>query len=346
LKVADALEAAGYVSESRRLWSCGRWYKLGRCPNGGHRLEPHPCNSLLCADCAVRKSRSLRKRILSRCRRRGKRYWFLTLTVPNTPSLLRGQLDRLIACFAQLRRSSVWNSVKKEKEKWVGVTGGVYSLESTYASESSGWHPHIHALIEMPKGHPPEWLAALKAEWLRVTGDARNLHLTPVYGKSKSGKKLYRRVNLRALKELVKYVTKSADFSDQPERVVEFYEAFRNVRRVQAFGSFVGALKEAEREPGDEQGLLNCSCGGQHLHGEFVWQRALVHISQTVELPDGSRQLAFDFVREMQERPSDESPPWMLTPPQPARVDQWRIEFAGALPAEVVEQPRLFEEVA
>lgn len=345
LKVANALEDAGYIKEARRCWSCGRWYKLGRCPNGGHRLEPQPCNSMFCADCAARRSRSLLPRILQRCRKRGKRYWFLTLTLPSIPSLSRGQLDRLIKSFARLRRSSTWSHVKIVGRTWVGVTGGLYSIECTFNKQSGAWHPHIHALIEIPANHPGDWLTALKAEWLRVTGDAKYLHLTPVYGVSKSGKKLYRRVNQRSLKELVKYVTKSADFSDQPERVVEFYEAFQNVRRVQAFGSFVGALKEAEREPGDEQGALKCSCGNTHLHSEFCWQRELIHITQTVELPDGTRQLAFDFAKEMRTS-VPESPPWELTPQPVSTHEQRRIEFSGAMPEESEPFPSLFEGVA
>lgn len=255
-------------------------------------------------------------------------------------------MDRLIGSFARLRRSSVWREVKFDGENWIGVTGGVYSIECVFNRERGDWHPHIHALIELPKGHPPEWLEFLKAEWLRVTGDAKYLNLTPVYGVSKSGKKLHRRVNRRSLKELVKYVTKSADFSEQPDRVVEFFEAFRNVRRVQAFGSFVGALKEAEREPGDERGLLQCSCGGRHLHSEFYWQKTLVHISDTVELSDGTRQLKFDFAKEIRESVSDESPPWELVPEYVTPHSQRRIEFAGAQPVESVPQPSLFESVA
>ncbi len=276
------------------------------------------------------------------CRRNGSRYWFLTLTIPNVPSLSRDLMDRFIECFARLRRSTVWTKVKTVNGVSFGVAGGVYSAECVFSRERKDWHPHIHALLEMPGRHPADWLDRLKAEWFRVTGNAQYLHLVPVYGRSKRGKKIYRRVNLKALKEVVKYVTKAADFAGSPELVDEFMTAFEHVRRVQAFGSFLGGLGEEQHDAGDEHGMLKCSCGGEHVRSDFTWSPVLVHISDTVLMADGSRQLKFDFAVELRES-RDESPPELVLEAESVERDsQQRIEFSGVLPEVSDSAPRLF----
>ena len=338
----DSLDRTGHEKEAHALWTCGRYFSVGRCPDGGHRLAPNPCNSMFCADCAARRSRSLQSRVLSKCQKKGRSYFFLTLTVPNIERLTRGQVDHLIDCFARLRKTRTWKNVKPSRSGTTdgasngeaqGISGGVYSVECVYNKVKNNWHPHIHALIELPTGKISEaWLDSLKAEWFSITGNAKYLHLMRVYGRSKSGKKLHRRVNRKSLKELVKYVTKCADFADQPDRVSEFLEAFRDVKRIQSFGSFLKVVVEAEREPGDDRGLLACSCGGEHRHSEFKWFRSPVHISQTVLMSDGSRQLKFDFARELESSQPEEPPPWEMTAQQVATSEQKGIEFSGPLP--------------
>jgi hypothetical protein len=338
----NSLNECGEEAEAKRLSCCGSWFKVGRCPEGGQRLEPNPCNSKLCVACADRKSHSLQKRILERCRKRGKRYYFLTLTVPNCRSLSRADLDRLIECFARLRRSTAWNRVRWSGTEWLGITGGVYSIECVFNRDRDDWHPHIHVLVEMPGENPEGWLDALKAAWLAVTGDGRNVHIERVYGRSKRGKKTYRRVNLKALKELVKYVTKAASFADSPARVGEFVRAFRDVRRVQAFGSFFGVFKDPEREVGVDGPELKCSCGSSHYHSNFTWSRRPVHISETKAMPDGTRQLKWDFWVDPRDTVEESPPDFELMRQVVESYKQYRIGFPGALPGVSEERPSLF----
>jgi hypothetical protein len=341
-RVVNSLNRGGEEAEAKRLSCCGSWYKVGRCPDGGQRLEPNPCNSKFCVTCAARKSSSLQKRILERCRTPGKRYYFLTLTVPNLPLLVREDLDRLIKCFALLRRSKAWKRVRRSGTSWSGITGGVYSIECTYVPKSQSWHPHLHVLVEMPGRNPDGWLDDLKSDWLRVTGNARVLHIEPVYGRSKRGKRIYRRVNLQTLKELVKYVTKAATFADSPERVCEFLRAFEHVRRVQCFGSFQGVLTDPDREPGDDGCELRCSCGKYHYHDQFTWSPRPVHVSETKAMPDGTRQLKWDFWSDVAGSVEESPPDLVLSPPVIVRAVQEQIEFPGALPGMVEEGPSLF----
>src|SRR6266702_3172181 len=89
------------------------------------------------------------------------------------------------------------------------------------------------------------------------------INLEEMYGIDKKGRKK-RKVNMQAVRELVKYATKAASFGNSPELVDSFLIAFENVRRMQSFGSFLGVEKEAEKEleqtPGDFE-LVGCKCG-------------------------------------------------------------------------------------
>jgi hypothetical protein len=341
-EVVASLNGVGEEDEAKRLSCCGSWFRYGVCPDGGHRTEPNPCNSMFCVNCSERRSEKWLKRILERCKTPGRKCWLLTLTVPNIPELSRDQLDRLSGHFKQLRRSKVWKRVKLVKGKWRGVTGGVVSVECVYSVKRNDWHPHLHALIELPKDHPDDWLDQLKAEWLRVTGDAYVLKLVPVYGRTKRGKKLFRTVNRAGLKEVVKYVTKAASFSRSPERVGEFLQAFKHVRRVQTFGSFHGALKNVEREPGDDGVELKCSCGKTHYHDQFEWSGRPVHISETIVGSNGERQLKWDFWKEVAGSVEESPPVLKLESPPCVRAEQKRLEFSGALPGVSEELPSLF----
>jgi len=341
-----SLNKCGRDGMARGLATCGLYFSVGRREGcGGHVLKPQPCNSIFCAACSVRRSRPLQGRILKCCHRRGKRYWFLTLTVPNVTHLTREALDDLTGAFQRLRDSEVWKHVKFVAGEWQGVTGGVYSLECIRSKYGESWHPHLHVLIELPKDHPTEWLEALKKTWLRVSGGGEYLHLMRVYGTSKSGKRSYRRVNRKALKELVKYVTKAAPFARSPELIDEFVSAFENVRRVQAFGSFYGELGDEEREPGDDGEEVKCSCGMYHYHSEFCWQKKPVRAGDTKLMPDGTRQLKFDFWSETAGS-VDESPPWQLEREHFKGDGQIGIEFPGVLPGKAEPHPSLFADVA
>lgn len=109
----------------------------------------------------------------------------------------------------------------------------------------------------------------------------------------------------------MKYATKASDFSDIPERVVEFFHAFTDLRRVQTFGSFFGIPTEAKEpfEPGaeDPEELVGCACGKCRWK-DAVPVGSLFHESKTFLDPNGVRQLKlFAF---------DTSPP-KAPPPEP-----------------------------
>ncbi len=342
VRVVESLQACGRKDQAMALIGCGNWFRKKRLPCGTLKLEICPCDSVFCPDCANRRSKLLQREVLSKVNRPGRSYWFLTLTVPNTPDLTRRFLKELVAQFAELRDSLVWTGIPLADQQEGEITGGVYSVEATFNRASREWHPHIHCLIEAPRVLPREWIFSVRAAWDEITGGAKVVHLERVFGVSRRGEKVYRKLNKQAIRELVKYATKSADFSDSPERVDEFLRAFRNVRRVQSFGSFYGVEEAVEREPGDDKvKLVGCACG-KCTGRDFVIEHGLVHVSETVLLPDGTRQLRFDFAVELRES-RDESPPELVLEAESVERDlQQRIGFSGVLPEVSDSAPRLF----
>jgi hypothetical protein len=294
VKVAHSLYRAGQddpklQDHALRLLSCGTWYRKINFGCGTYRLIPCPCNSVFCQRCAARRSKPLIGRILERIDKK-KRYWFLTITVRNWSSLTRESLSNLVEQFSDLRESREWKKY---------VTGGVYSVEAVYnphQKDGLRWHPHIHVLIETPDRLPGSWIYRLRVLWRRATG-SNVLNLQPLYSRDKKGRKT-RRIDAKALSELVKYATKASDFCKYPDRVVEFFQAFSSVRRVQTFGNFLGKQtapeEPIEQEVQEPEELVGCKCG------QCKWKdgvpAGLFRERDTFLAPSGFRQLRlFEF---------------------------------------------------
>ncbi len=268
-------------AHAKALLACGRYFRKLHFPCGEVKLAPCKCDSPFCPNCSAERAKPLQTKIWERIDQSSCDYWHFTLTVKNQKQISRGSNDDLIRKFRALRNSRVWREQ---------VSGGVYSLEATYSSEGSGWHPHFHCLIETKKRLPLDWIFRVRRLWKAITGDSHVIHLERLYSISGRGRKL-RRFNRSALKELLKYSTKVADFSDQPAKVLEFYRAFRHQKRVECFGSFRGVIGQIKLESAEKKSeLAGCACGS------CKWKDAragfeLIHISQTEFDLNGIRQL-------------------------------------------------------
>ena len=287
---------------------------------------------MFCPDCANRRSIPLQKDVLSKVNRPGKQYFMLTLTVPNVPELTRDFLKQFVKQFSELRELDVWNKIPRANGEEVGITGGVYSVECTYNEKRQDWHPHIHALIEGPCDLSLNWIFLIREAWSQLHPGAEYVHLVPIYEVVGGRKRKVRKLNMRHIRELCKYVTKCASFATAPALVDEFLTAFKSLRRIQSFGSFYGveAKPENEPEPGDERGAFDCECGDRHRWSELVTEPDLVHLSETVLMRDGTRQLKFDYVRELREPPAESPPILVLEPDSVELSSQCRIPFWGA----------------
>ncbi len=263
-----------------RLLGCGRWFQRINFACGTYRLIPYPCDSIFCPECSARRSKDLIDRICNALDQTYHDYWFLTITVVNIAVLDREALAKLIRQFGELRSSDEWREQ---------VSGGVYSIEATYNCPAGNWHPHFHVLCETGKSLPRQWIFTLRNRWREITGGSHVINLERVFGRDKRGRKT-RKVNHRALRELVKYATKAHDFSNLPKRILEFHRAFASVRRIQSFGSFLGCAKEIDEEKKEtEQELIGCACGA--CRWKDGTPTGLFHITETEIRPDGYRQL-------------------------------------------------------
>jgi plasmid rolling circle replication initiator protein Rep len=346
LQLVDSLNKCGREKQAKALASCGSYFDVWIRPGGEVKLLPCPCDSMFCPECANRRAQPLIEKLKTLVNRPGRSYWFLTLTVPNTENLSRLDISAISDQFAELWKSWVFQAFEDEKGITRKIYGGVRSIECVYNQALKSWHPHIHVFFEAPRRLPPWWLTLLKTAWNRITGDALYVHLEPAYTVDKHGRKKVGRLNEKALREVCKYVTKCAEFATDHLLVDEFCNAFKGVRRIQCFGSFHGAAaREFEREPGaDTAGISEADVRLSDQGFKRVPFRA--HISETLLLADGTRQLKFAFMARVEAYQQAKDPPWELTPDEVELSEQSRIEFAGAMPGKSVWQPTLFEGAA
>jgi hypothetical protein len=97
----------------------------------------------------------------------------------------------------------------------------------------------------------------------------------------------------RAAKEVLKYITKCADFCDEPQAVKAFHDATRGARLIQTFGTWYGVNFEADFDTRhlDDWRNPQCTCGLN------AWERiGVVRFRDVVMEKDGRWYLhrAFD----------------------------------------------------
>jgi hypothetical protein len=276
-QVYTALLGCGRDREALEYLDCGAYFRKFRSRCGTVVLQPCHCDHALCPDCSRERSFPLQRKVFELTRAKDKSYKFLTFTRVNVSAIDRIYVQSLAKQFAKLRRVSVW-------KHW--ISGGVFSIETTYNTAAESWHVHLHAIVEVSqpvgtKGHgrpwlPDEWIFQIQQEWLRITGDSHVVNLEPV--------------NRGAIKELVKYQAKASTFAFSPELVDEYLKAFRGVRRIQTFGTFMGKAEPetvAEIQKG-QMSLWKCFCGNCVGFGKGRgWERCgKVHRLETM-LVDG-----------------------------------------------------------
>jgi hypothetical protein len=263
------------AKDYRRLMHCqSEWIGFkARCCASPALAVPIGCNHRLCPLCNAGRlehyrgpAREMLERMVNPC--------FLTLTVPNVPTLTK-------ATFAQIRG---WWKEFRRSNAIVG-TGGVYSIEVTFNRETKEWHPHLHILFDSPfkLSLSPSSFRLLKRRlefsWLRVTSARAKTawgrgeqdfqcwnDACSVSEKGSAWNLANRRVvDLRRVKqgdgavyEVIKYISKSNRFLDLPEAVEPYLRAVRGVRVIQTFGSFYNFKFERETAP---QSFLKCECG-------------------------------------------------------------------------------------
>jgi len=135
----------------------------------------------------------------------------------------------LWAAFGRLRRKPIWAEVR----------GALVSLEVTFNERSRTWHPHLHAILDAPYLPQERLLEA----WREASGAKPGESRTCWIGAADSG----------AIRELVKYATKTASLVRHPAALEEFLRATKRMRMLRAYGRLYG-LKQAV------EGALGARC--------------------------------------------------------------------------------------
>jgi len=211
--------ALGEVERAGKVRACGR-LPVYRCDVGGggcgaeHARRVFRCGDRLCPWCAMYRGYRLAERLAPLVLGMANPQ-LLTLTVKNGPDLAE-RVAHLWRAFGRLRRRRPWR---------VRIAGGVALLEVT-CSARTGWHPHLHLVVDAGAGvGAGELQRVLVGLWRAITRDSQVLDARP----------------LTDVREAAKYCAKLADIVGAPARVREFVAALGGQRLVRAFGSCYGA---------------------------------------------------------------------------------------------------------
>lgn len=228
LKTWAALQAT-HASSTRldRFANCGSGCYIDRnLETDKLRTVANYCHDRFCLPCATARARLAADVVACHCA--GRRVRFLTLTLKHQPLPLATTIDRLFRSFTALRH----------RQDWIAhVTGGVAFLEIKPALDGSGWHPHLHVLIEGDFWDQRDIARA----WHEITGDSFIVDIRQV----------------KSAPEVAAYVAKYAskpgckELYDHPAALAEAVIALKGRRLMTTFGAW-RALKLQPEKPADD----------------------------------------------------------------------------------------------
>ncbi len=213
------LKTLGETELVDRMTLCGSKFVALTC--GSHivgRRPTHRCDFRLCPFCAARRSRKLINRYLplATAFTGSRRVAPVHLTLTQTHRAgepLKDARQRLLDSFKKLTRRAFFEQ---------HFAGGLYAVETTVGTEGA-WHTHLHLLCFRLRFFD---IAALRSEWLTVTGDSHVLRLDRVDDLS-SG-----------LREVLKYISKPLDAGKFEVAHIRQFLKIKGARMFAAFGEF------------------------------------------------------------------------------------------------------------
>ena len=190
------------------------------------RLRGNYCHDRWCIPCSQARARFIAGNLVEAITDPS-RVRTITLTLKHTNVPLSAQIDRLYACFRRLRDSKAWQ---------VRVNGGAAFLEIVQSVDRSGWHPHLHLIVE-GLFWPHDELSRL---WYEITGDSSIVHIAAPRSLTDSAH------------YACKYASKAADHQiyDQPEALAESISATRGRHLCQTFGTWRGLALTPKAQDG------------------------------------------------------------------------------------------------
>lgn len=187
-------------------------------------------------------------------------HWhFITLTIPNVSDLWKDGKnlidEKILGPFRKLwatsRRKYILRKIKKGGKGrkpivgmrlWAKIKGYFGKLEITYNKKTQTFHPHIHLLVVSEREFLPKSL--ILAAWQHYVGkDAQIIDVKKADP-------------LTVGKELMKYVTKTADMADDPQAAAELVRASYRRRFVFSGGSCYGVKWSKEQAQAEQEKRL------------------------------------------------------------------------------------------
>jgi hypothetical protein len=195
--------------------------KMARCHRSGFRLKgcdrghrfvrpEESCGHRICAHCSRQRSQEL---------------------IANTEAICVGKTDLRYIVFAERNckdvntgRKLLWKALTRlRRSVWwnVRVKGFIAVEEITYNAKEDTFHPHLNVLYE--GDYIP--FEELRQMWWKATeGRGQTAHI--------------QKADAGTIKELLKYVTKIADFIGHPAALDKFLLAVKGARMVRTYGTF------------------------------------------------------------------------------------------------------------
>lgn len=184
---------------------------------------------LLCPLCAVRRGSKMVETLVSKnalvmAENPGLKMYMLTLTVKNGPDLTErhNHLKKAFKTLHKRRRNYLDKGTGFTE--FAKVEGWVGSYEVT--NKGNDWHPHLHLMVFT---YDRINAAALKREWLDITGDSHVLRIDHARHPNDPGQDFL---------EICKYALKFGDLT--PEQNLDAYEALHGKRLIVSGGLFWG----------------------------------------------------------------------------------------------------------
>lgn len=121
-----------------------------------------------------------------------------------------------------------------------------------------------------------------------------------------------------AAREVLKYITKGAAFTDNPEAVEQFCDAVRGARLIQTFGSWYGVQLDTVFDPAhmDDWSQMKCECGLNH------WEKIGVFFRSDVEWTAGRSYLKRSLI--LNARGTVPRPTIRLPEPEGSEDTEWQ----------------------
>ncbi len=226
------------------------------------------CKNPHCAICSRSKSNKITSRISKAIQDEknqklfhGKHFYFLTLTVKHNATTRNFIYLKEFNQYCQkLFRSKLWKT-RVPYSTGNPLSGWLTAKECTFTP--NGYHIHAHAIIcTTPFKKKIKTIESeIRYQWHKITKDSTGVRLDLIRQQAKgqaSGKTQSKStLNLQAVKELVKYGTKTGKFEDwdgpQVDKYAEWIIATKGKNFVNASGFFRGMKLTGNKSPYDEK---------------------------------------------------------------------------------------------